>query len=47
MQWNRVSCCEFGRKSIETEIATWSEFPNGRKAIVQQILGSEGINKSQ
>ena len=28
-------------KSMETETTTWSEFPNGRKAIVEQILASE------
>ena len=32
---------------METEITTQSEFPNGGKAIVEQILGSEEINKSK
>ena len=41
-----VSCCEFDGKSMKTETATWSEFPNGWKAIVEQILQSEEINKS-
>ena len=29
------------KKSIETEATTWSEFSNGRKATVEQILGSQ------
>ena len=33
---------EFGRKSMETETITRSEFPAGGKAIVEQILASEG-----
>ena len=44
---NRASCFEFDRKSLETETTTGSEFPNGRKAIVEQILVSEEINKSK
>ena len=32
---------------MEIETATWSEFPNGWKAIVEQILVSEEINKSK
>ena len=32
---------------METEQTTWSEFPNGGKAIVEQILASEEINKSK
>ena len=47
MRWNRASCCEFYGKSMETETATWSEFPNGLKAIVEQILALEEINKSK
>ena len=35
------------RKVMETETTTWSEFPNGRKATVEQILASEEINKSK
>ena len=31
---------------METETTTWSEFLNGGKAIVEQILASEEINKS-
>ena len=46
MQWNRTSHCEFDGKSIETETTT-SEFPIGRKAIVEQILVSEERNKSK
>ena len=47
MQWNWTSHCEFDGKSMETETTTWSEFPNGGKAIVEQILTSEEINKSK
>ena len=47
MQWNGASCCEFDGKSMETETTTWWEFPNGGKAIVEQILASEEINKSK
>ena len=32
---------------METEKITWSEFPNGRKEIVEQILASEDRNKSK
>ena len=32
---------------METETTTWSEFSNGGKAIVEQILASEEINKSK
>ena len=32
---------------METETTTRSEFPNGGKAIVEQILASEEINKSK
>ena len=39
--------CELVGKSMETEKTTWSEFPNGGKAIVEQILASEEINKSK
>ena len=31
---------------METE-TLWSEFPNGGKAIIEQILASEEINKSK
>ena len=34
-------------KSMKTETTLWSEFPNGGKAIVEEILGSEEINKSK
>ena len=47
MHWNRASYFEFDRKSMETETKTWSEFPNGQKAIIEQILASEEINKSK
>ena len=32
---------------METVTTTWSEFPNGGKAIVEEILASEEINKSK
>ena len=35
-----VSCFEFIGKSMETETTTSSEFPNGGKAIAEQILAS-------
>ena len=47
MQWNEVSCCEFDEKLLESETTTWSEFPNGEKAIVEQILVQEERNKSK
>ena len=47
MQWNRASCCEYDGKSLETETTTWSEFPKGGKAIVEQILASEERKKSK
>ena len=47
MQWNEASPCEFDWKSKETETTTWSEFPNGEKAIVEQILVSEERKKSK
>ena len=40
MHWNGASHFEFDRKSMETETTTWSEFPNGAKAIVEQIIVS-------
>ena len=33
MQWNGASCCEYDGKSIKIETTTWSEFPNGGKAL--------------
>ena len=47
MRLNKEFCCECDRKSMETETATLSEFPNGGKAIVEQILVSEERNKSR
>ena len=47
MQWNGASCCELVGKSMETETTTWSEFANGGKAIVEQILVSEERKKSK
>ena len=46
MQWNGVSRCEYDGKSMKTE-TTGSEFPNGGKAIVEQILAPEKRNKSK
>ena len=45
MQWNRASRCELVGKLMETETTAWSKFPNGGKAIVEQILASEVRNK--
>ena len=47
MRWNRASCCKYDGKSMETETKTRSEFSNGEKDIVEQILTSEEINKSK
>ena len=38
MHWNGASCFEFVGNSVETETTRWSKFPNGGKAIVEQIL---------
>ena len=32
---------------MKTETTTWSEFPNGGKAIVEQIIASEERTKSK
>ena len=45
MRWNRAYHFEYDGKSMETETRIWSEFPNKGKAIVEQILASEEINK--
>ena len=47
MQCNRASRFEFDGKSMETETKTWSEFLNGDKTILEQILASEERNKSK
>ena len=47
MGWDRASVCEHDGKEVENETSTWSEFPNGRKTIVEQILASEEKNKSK
>ena len=46
MWWNGASCCKYDEKEtkMETKTTTWSEFPNGGKAFVEQILASEEIN---
>ena len=46
MWWNGASHCEFDGKSMETVTTTWSEFPNGGKTTVEQILASEEKNQS-
>ena len=46
-QWNWASHFEFDGTSMETETTTWSEFPNGGKAILEQILASGNRNKSK
>ena len=38
MECNGVSPFEFDAKSMEAETTTWLKFPNGDKAIVEQIL---------
>ena len=45
VQRNGASPFEFEGKAIETETTTQSEFSNGEKAIVEQILRSEEITK--
>ena len=47
MWWNLASCFKFIGKSMESETTTWSEFSNGGKFIVEQILASGEINKSK
>ena len=43
----QASHCEFDVESMETETTTRSEFPNGGKAIEEQLLASEEKNKSK
>ena len=38
---------KFDGKSMKIETTTLSDFPNGGKAIVEQILASEETNKSK
>ena len=47
MRWNRASCRGYDGKPMETETTTWSEFPDGGKLIVKQILVSEERNRSK
>ena len=47
MRWNGTFCFEFIGKSMETETTPWLEFPDGGKAIVEQILVSEERKKSK
>ena len=47
MWWNKASCCEYDGKSMETEKTKWSEFPNGWKGLVEQILVSEQLNPKE
>ena len=42
-----VSYFEFVGKSMKTETTTLSEFPNGGKAIVEQILVPEESNQKE
>ena len=42
-----VSCAVKRDFEIERKTTTWSQFPNGGKATVEQILGSGIINKSK
>ena len=42
---NGGTYCEFDGRSMETETTTWPEFPNGGKAIVEQILASQESKK--
>ena len=46
MWWNEASGFDFDGKSVGIETTTSSEFPNGEKAIVEQILAGEEKNKS-
>ena len=41
MQWNGALRYEFDETSMEIAKTTWSKFPYGGKAIVEQILASE------
>ena len=47
MRWNRASRFEYDGKSMDTETKTWSEFPNGGKTIVEQMLVPEERKKSK
>ena len=47
MQWSMVFCWEYDGKSKENETTTWSEFHNGGKAVVEQILVSEEISPTE
>ena len=40
----KVSHCEYDGKWMETETTTWSELPNGGKAVVEKTLVSEERN---
>ena len=42
---NGASHSEFDGSSLETKTTSWSEFPNGGKDSVEEILASEEINK--
>ena len=44
---NDASCFQFIGMSMETERTTWSEFASEGKAIAEQMLESEEINKSK
>ena len=46
-KWNEPPLFEFDGTSMETETLLWSEFRNGRKATLEQILTSEEENNSK
>ena len=47
MQWKMLCLFELEGKSMKTETTASSQFPNGRNATVEQIPGSEEINKTK
>ena len=47
MRWNGAFSFQFEGKSMETETTIWSEFLNGGKAIVEQILGKKEIKSEE
>ena len=47
MRLNGASCFVSDGKLLKTETSTWSENPNGRKAIEEQILAPEERKQSK
>ena len=45
MQWNRAPIGNLMESQRKNDTTTWSEFPNGGKAFVEQTLASEEKNK--